>query len=484
MAILSFANNPLQGEFVFNPYRKSAYIGAIRAGKTVAACARALWHCDIMPGSRYLIGRKRFTDLYNTTLKELFTLVAQRNGGAYDKPGPYVKKWDGQFHDLYLQNGSIIHCRHVDELGNILGLEISGYVLDQAEETDEEIYYHLESRLSYWNASRVGAFKEAHGKTPKHFGTLVANPDPGWIRTLFFDSAQSKEWKVYETDIEHNRKNLGKDYIESLYRTHPKDWCDRFLKGSWDIRGGQVYKEFNEAVHVCKEFTIPRHWRRYIAMDWGINEFHRCVTLWAAIDEQGRIYIYRELSVTGLLASQVAERQKELSKNDPVERILDDSTGNRSIVAYFDPSTDRRGGIVERTIMDEFAIHGVYGRPANNDVDAGINKMAEALHVGEDGKPGLYIFDTCKWTIRGFKLYQWQPVKIDGTFSMKPLKKDDDEMDCARYLRMAILEDVSPHAPQPADDKDAYNKEILKRMMQPSNADSYFAPQGYSSEVE
>ena len=100
--ILTWANNPLQREFVFNPYRKSAFVGGIRAGKTWGCDARVLWLCDEMPGSRFLVGRRRFTDLYNTTLKDLLGLVAQRNGGAYDRPGPYVEKYDGQFHDLYL----------------------------------------------------------------------------------------------------------------------------------------------------------------------------------------------------------------------------------------------------------------------------------------------------------------------------------------------------------------------------------------------
>jgi phage terminase large subunit len=463
VAIISFKNNPLQGDFVYTKHRKSAYVGAIRAGKTVAAIARMLLHCDQMPGSRYLIGRKRFTDLYNTTLKELFRIVALRNGGAYDKSGPYVNRWDGQFHDLYLKNGSVIHCRHVDEVGNVLGLEISGYMLDQAEEVDEEIYYHLESRLSYWNTERRETFKAKHGFYPKHFSGLVANPDPGWLRKLLFDSSESKEWKIYETDIEHNRKNLGPDYIESLYRTHPKDWCDRFLKGSWDIRGGQIYKEYNDSVHVIEPFKIPDHWERYISMDWGINEFHRCVTVWYAVDEKGTIYIYRELSVTGLLASQVAQRIKDLSAHDKNIPRVGDGGG---IIAYFDPSCDRRGGIVERTIMDEFAIHGVYGRAANNDVEAGINKVSEALHVREDtGKPGLLIFNDCTWIRRGFKLYQWQPIRIDGTGSDKPLKKDDDEMDSVRYGIMAILEDRSTAAPKKTTKMDAYDREILNQML-------------------
>ena len=441
--ILTWANNPLQREFVFNPYRKSAFVGGIRAGKTWGCDARVLWLCDEMPGSRFLVGRRRFTDLYNTTLKDLLGLVAQRNGGAYDRPGPYVEKYDGQFHDLYLRNGSRLYFRHLDEVGNILGLEISGYFVDQMEELELELYYHIESRLSYWNVQRIAEFQAKNGgKTPRHFGFFSANPDPGWIRTLLFESKESAEWKVYQVSTAQNKANLGPDYIESLYRTHPKDWVERFIEGSWDIRGGQIYKEYNEAVHVIDPIPLPIHWKRYMVMDWGINEYHRCVTLWFAVSERGDIYVYRELSVTGLLVSQVAARQKELSAHDPMERIQD----NGGIVAYFDPSTNNRNGVSERTVMTEFMVHGIYGRPANNDVDAGINKVKEVLHWDEKRgiKPKLHVFKDCQWTRRGFKLYQWQPVKIDGTGADKPLKKDDDEMDCLRYGIMQILEDRSP----------------------------------------
>jgi phage terminase large subunit len=465
MAIISFKNNPLQGEFVFNPYRKSAYVGAIRAGKTVALVARVLWLCDKMPGSRFLVGRKRFTDLYNTTLKELFRIVAERNGGSYENPGPYVKKWDGQFHDLYLQSGSVIHCRHVDNIQNVLGVEISGYALDQAEEIDEEVFYHIDSRLSYWNEGRREAFKEKHGFYPKNFAMLLANPDPGWIKGLLIDS-EKHDWKVYETDIEHNRANLGPDYIESLYRTHPKDWCDRFLKGSWDIRGGQVYKEFNEEIHAVDPCEIPAHWPRFLAIDWGIT--HRAVCLWGAVDEAGAVWIYKELSVTEHLVSQFAAKIFEMSAGDAVPR---DET-DKGILVWIDPATNQHHGVVDRTVKEEFALNKIYGTNANNSVDAGINKVAERLHVNPvTGKPLLYIFRTCKWLIRSMKLYTWQPVNLQGVSSGKPIKKDDDEADCLRYLLMAVQEMTSDKAPPKKAQMSDYDAQILAQMMKSPFAD-------------
>ena len=486
MALLKFDKNPIQADFVFNKYRKSCYAGAIRAGKTIGGIARMLWLMNKMPGSRFLIGRKSFTDLYGTTLRDLFRIVGDLNGGTHDAPGPFVKRWDGQFHDLYLQDGGVIYCRHLKELETFKGLEISGYLVDQAEELDEDdkqIFSHLSSRLSWWNDERRETFKKNHGFYPKNFEILLVNPDPGWVKDLLFGNPEiqidtrHKQWKVYETDIEHNRANLGPGYIEDLYSNHPKEWCDRFLKGSWDIRGGQIYKEYSDDIHTIDAFKIPAHWPRYMVMDWGINEYHRCVTLWFAVNEVGEIFIYRELSVTGLLASQVAERQHKLSEFDSVPRAEDGG-----LMGIADPAIDHRGGIVERTILDEFAIHKVYFRKANNDVMAGINKVAEVLHVNpKTGKPRLRIFKECTWTRRGFKLYVWAPGRVDGGGSDRPLKKNDDEMDTCRYGVLAVLEDVSMAAPKPAEDpKEAYNRLVLAQMR---GRESLEVTGGYSSEL-
>ena len=489
MAILSFKKNKLQEDFVFSPYRKTAYAGAIRAGKTWGGLGRMLFLMDKMPGSRFLVARESYMDLYSTTLSVLFQIVAQRNGGSYDRPGPYVLKWDGQMKELYLKNGGLIYCRHGSEVSVYKGLEISGYVLDQAEEFDEEIFNHISSRLSWWNTDRRSKFKEQYGFYPKNFEILLANPDPGWVRGLLFENIENpldtrwRQWQVYETDIEHNRANLGPEYVDNLYATHPKDWCDRFLKGSWDIRGGQIYKEYNEDIHVVDDFEIPKHWQRYMAMDWGINEFHRCVTLWGAVDEEGTLWIYRELSVTGLLASEVAAQQKLLTQ--PFDKEPLPRTENGGLIAYFDPSTDHRGGIVERTIMDEFALHGVYGRKANNDVHAGINKVGEFLHINPiTGKPRLKIFKSCKWLRRGMKLYQWKPGSAEGQGTDQPLKRNDDECDTARYLIMSVLEDKTAPIPKDKNNLTLYNEMILSKMLGKSN-DDFLENElsGYSTET-
>jgi len=426
--VLDFRGNPMQEEFVFCTEPNVAYAGAIRSGKTVGACARVLFHAQVYPGSQILVGRKFFTDLESTTLKELFRLIAAQNGGTARQPGPAVVRFEGGSGSftVYLRTKgepSVIHCRPCNEIGKQLGLEISEAFLDQAEELDEEVFNHITSRLSYWNAQRIAEFRQKYGYAPRKWVTLTANPDPGWIKSLLFEE-QAKKWKLFETDIEKNRANLGPGFIEELYATHPAEWCDRFLKGDWNIRGGAVYKEFDESVHAIQSFRIPDHWSRFLAHDWGISDRHRCVFLWGAVDENGRLYVTRELSVTDTMVSKVAEAVHQITMEDPAWPRESDG----ALLAAMDPATNQRHG-TGRTVRDEFALHRILGHNANNDVNAGINKVMERLHIdGRYRKPGMYIFkDKCPRLIRGLKIYQWIPPNSDGIAPGKPIKKDDDE---------------------------------------------------------
>ncbi len=463
--ILNFENNPIQREFVFNRHKFSAFYGGIRNGKTIGACGRVLWLADAMPGNVILIGRKTYQELFDTTANELFKLVKKRNGGTLN-PGPYVLKWDAKWYNLELKTRgepSTIRFRYADNPDLMLGQELGAYYLDQAEEIDEELVSHLESRLSYWNAARTKEFAKKYGFKPKSFGFITGNPDPGWV----FDRIKANpetHYYLYEASTEANRANLGEGYIEELLKTKPADWVKRFVEGSWDVRGGQVYPEFNENIHGIESFPIPLHWPRFISLDWGYR--HKTVVLWGALDEEGNVYIYKEMSVNQQLASTVAKNVYKECEDDPVER-----TDLGEIIVYMDPSTDRMGGQVNRTVMDEFAVNGILARRANNNVDAGILKVAEFLHVRPDtSKPKLFLFKRrCPETIKCMKRYMWNPINVNGVMKEKPLKKDDDEADALRYLIMAILEDKAPMIKK-AEEKeiDPYAAEVLKMMMQPT----------------
>lgn len=477
--LIDFSNNEVQRDFVFSDNRKTAAIGSIRGGKTWGGSGRLMMISDLMPGSRFLVGRRDFNDLFNTTLKELLNFVSARNGGDWKTPGPYVDHYDGQFHDLYIRTKgepSVWFFRHLKEVGKQLGMETSGYFIDQFEEIDEEVYEHIISRKTWWNASRREEFRLKYGFYPKDFEMLTCNPDPGWVRGFLFEQEDQNSkyytdprdrWSIFNFDIENNRKNLAPGYIEEMERRHSKAWVERFLRGSWDIKGGQIYEEFNENVHVIDPIPLRRHWLRFLALDWGYD--HPACALWGAVDERGTLYIYDELYGRKRLVSEFAADMHRMTKGHNAAPKADDEGG---LLVWMDPSTDQHHGIGSRSVMGEFREHKIYGMPANNSVDAGINKVAERLKYDFLAKPpvnpSLYIFRKCVNLTRGMKLYVAQPANSAGISTGKPVKKDDDAVDALRYLTMAVLEAISgTHVRKRASPDDfssyVFNKHMIPR---------------------
>ena len=480
---LSFKHNPLQEEFVFSPERRISGCGAIRSGKTVGAGARILWLAQLMPGSRFLIGRKDFNDLFNTTLKEVCSLIAASNNGDWKVPGPLVIKYDGQFNDLYLRTKgepSILHFRHLKQVSKQLGMETSGYFIDQLEEVDEEVFAHIHSRMTWWNAERIFKFEQLYGFKPQVFEIVAVNPDPGWVRAFLFEQDDENSayyrhpvdrFKIFTMTTEQNRENLAPGYIEEMERTHTRAWVDRFLRGDWNIRGGAVYEDFNENIHCIRAFKLPAHWPRFISLDWGYDHPH--AVYWGAVDENGTLYVYDELFGRKKVVSEVAAEIHKKTKFHTAAPRADEFGG---LIAWFDPSTNQNHGTGDRTVMGEFREHKIYGLPANNSVDAGINKVAERLKFDtspKDGtktwkiKPKLFIFqDQCPNLIKGFKIYIWQPPNLQGISSGKPVKKDDDAVDSVRYLCMAVLESSSQGMPRVKLNEDPIGEMMLRMMLE------------------
>ncbi|MEG1773391.1 MAG: terminase family protein, partial [Oscillospiraceae bacterium] len=88
------------------------------------------------------------------------------------------------------------------------------------------------------------------------------------------------------------------------------------LEGSWELVEGRFFPEFERSAHVIDPFSIPAHWRRYVALDYGLDML---ACYWAAFDPEGRGVIYRELYEPNLIVSQAAARI--LSSCPPDERI-------------------------------------------------------------------------------------------------------------------------------------------------------------------
>lgn len=85
--------------------------------------------------------------------------------------------------------------------------------------------------------------------------------------------------------------------------------------GNWDMMAGQYFTEFNRERHVVEPFHIPEHWKKYRAIDYGLD---CCACVWAAVDEHGTYYIYREYAYENKTISEGSGDILSLSENEHI----------------------------------------------------------------------------------------------------------------------------------------------------------------------
>jgi hypothetical protein len=97
----------------------------------------------------------------------------------------------------------------------------------------------------------------------------------------------------------------------------PEELRRAYFEGDWTVFEGQYFK-IDTQVHVYDPRTqyIPDQWKRIRMFDKGYS--HPFVCLWAAIDFEGTMWVYREYSVTGEYTEKHKENVAYLSIKDPL----------------------------------------------------------------------------------------------------------------------------------------------------------------------
>lgn len=259
---------------------------------------------------------------------------------------------------------------------------------------------------------------------------LTTNPDAPthWIKKRLMDGGQAATYYSRAVDNPHNPA----EYLTTL-ATLTGTLGKRLALGQWVQAEGAVYDTFDDSLHVIAPFEIPSSWRRIRVIDFGYTNPFVC--LWIAIDDDGRMYLYREIYMTRRTVDQHVMQIKALS----VMRGEDGS---------FVPEP------IEATICDHdaedratLAAHGVYNQPAIKDVSRGIQKLSQRLSRAGDGKPRLYIMRGTLVEVDGslaaegkptstldeFPAYAWAKTQDGKAAKEEPLKANDHGMDALRY---------------------------------------------------
>jgi phage terminase large subunit len=475
--------NPKLIKFCFSKAKYSVCAGGIRSGKTTAACRRAIFLSLAFPGNRGIIARHQATQLKISTIQIFEKELAKANEGKII--GGFIKSWNRVEKILTFVNGSEIYFRHLDKPETIQGSEWGFIYIDEAHEVPEETYGQLKPRLTFWSDQEAELFmidpkrKELQRQflgfnaKPKPYLFITQNPHPGWTKKEFKEDVHG-QYELTEITTRENEEFLGKGYADDLKKTMPEDWYNRFVEGSWDVAGGQVYKEFSTAIHVIDAFDIPAHWKRVICMDFGWN--NPTAVLWMAIDDHGNIFVYDEHYQSRVLPSQHAIAIKAKSGDSGRVVIWADPSGNNN-------SVSGRGSLFE-----EYRQHGIICQAADNDVATGIMRVSEYLHVDPDhvhpvkgslGSPRFFFLrDRAPNAVQEILTYEWDslPEGREGNDPERPKKHNDHALDALRYGVMTRPKPSELPKVEPTWDE-------LKSARQ-KEADEFWAKSAFNGQLE
>lgn len=205
-------------------YSYLCYGGAVGGGKSYVALALVIVLCRIFPGSRWAIVRKDLPTLKRNTIPTWEKIA----------PHPFVGTINRTEFTVKCSNGSevIFFPETIDrdpELNRWRGLEVNGFILEEANELNEKSFSKAIERAGRW---------EVVGTQPPPLILLTCNPSDGWVKRLFYDAHSTGVIRApfyylparITDNPHHDPKYLAS--LENLRTTDP-DGYRRFVEGDW-----------------------------------------------------------------------------------------------------------------------------------------------------------------------------------------------------------------------------------------------------------
>lgn len=376
---LGTPNSEPQWKLFTSKAKYTCYGGARGGGKTWAFIRKSLLLALNYWGIQIIIMRREYEQLENPIIQPMLKLLPT---GSY--------RYNKSDHELTLFNGSLIKFSNMPDYnaaveGKFQGSSWDVLFIDEATQFTEAEFRGLAAIVRGDNGFPKRIYLSCNPGGVGHF----------WVKRLFIDrkfneDENPEDYVFFQATVDDNI-NINKDYIDQL-NLLPPDIRDAHRYGKWEALSGVYFEEFTEGLHTCKPFAIPRHWRRYRAMDYGLD-MHFCI--WVAVDETGRCYVYRQFAQPDMIASDAANMQLVLTT--PEEGIG---------YTIAPPDLWARNRETGKSQADTFAVNGVPLVRADNNRKAGWMALKELLKIREDGKPGLIIFNTCGSLIECLKVLQ------------------------------------------------------------------------------
>ena len=318
-----------QTEFLATGEREVLYGGSAGGGKSYAMLADPL---------RYM-GHPSFSGLLlRHTTEELRELIF-KSKEMYPQIWKGIK-WSERKMQWVAPSGARLWMSYLDRDDDVLryqGLAFSWIGFDEL--TQWATPYA-------WNYMRSRLRSTAHD-LPVYMRATTNPGGPGhqWVKKMFidpapygkqFDATDIETGKVLKYPKGHSKAGQALfkrrfiparlsdnpylssqgDY-EAMLLSLPEHQRKQLLEGDWDIKEGAAFTEFDRNIHVIEPFDIPRNWVKFRSCDYGYGSYS--AVLWFAVSPDEQIIVYRELYVSKVLATDLADM---ILEQKPMMEIL------------------------------------------------------------------------------------------------------------------------------------------------------------------
>lgn len=234
-APVAFEATPKQQELIkivtSGEYRLIGFGGGIRGTKTWGALAVLIVLCKMFPRSRWAIVRTDLPTLRRNTIPSFYKLRALcRN---------FVGEINQSTWTATCANGSeiIFFPEQFDrdpDLDRWKGLEVNGFLMEEANEMNEKSFYKGIERAGAWIIPPTD--ENPNPKQPPPLVLCTFNPAGNWVKRLFYDPWKmgtiKKPYYFLPTTIADN-PYASEEYRESLKQLPPEEYR-RFVEGDWE----------------------------------------------------------------------------------------------------------------------------------------------------------------------------------------------------------------------------------------------------------
>lgn len=348
--------------------------GAAGGGKSYGQMADALLFALKFPGSKQLVLRRSFSELDKSLIRLSLSLFPRE-----------IYSFNAANHTGKFKNGSLIdfgYCAGERDVYQYQSAEYDVIRFDELTHFTESQYVYLISRVRGANSY------------PKQIKSTT-NPGGighGWVKARFVDPAPRGESfiggdglsRIFIPSLLSDNKFLseGDGEYEKRLLALPERERKALLYGDWNIFEGQYFTEFDPKKHIISPFEIPKSWRKFRTIDYGLD----CLAcLWIARAPDGTSYVYREFCKPNLTISQAAA---EILRRTP--------EGEEIYATLAPPDLWSRSQETGRSKASIFAEWGVSFTKTQNDRECGWLAVKELLL----SERGIRIFNCCTEIIK------------------------------------------------------------------------------------